>query len=89
MDEQRFQRGIFPAAAELFQPIPDNKIGAIVADPLDAWSFQSAGATVIMSLQTMDRRVFTVAIDARSAHDLSTRLLEAAAQAQLRAQGGR
>lgn len=79
----------FPNASEIFEQLGSETVAQITDDPLDAWSFQGAGATVIMSLQTMNRRVFTVAIDARSAHDLSTRLLEAAAQAQLRAQGGR
>ena len=63
------------------------EVEKLALDPLDAWSAQAIGIDVVIRLVTTRREIFTVSCTAREAHHVSNCILEAAARAQLRAQG--
>jgi len=63
------------------------ELASLALDPLDAWSAEAIGIDVVIRLVTMHREVFTVRCTAREAHHVSNCILEAAARAQLKAQG--
>lgn len=61
---------------------------SLATDPIDAWDARAVGARVVLTLLTLNGRTFRGVLDARSAHDVSNRLLAAAARAQVVGQGG-
>ena len=63
------------------------ELASLALDPLDAWSAQAIGIDVVLRLVTAQREVFTVICNAREAHHVSNCIMEAAARAQLKAQG--
>jgi hypothetical protein len=63
------------------------ELASLALDPIDAWSAQDIGIDVVIRFVTMNREVSTNICNAREAHHISNCILEAAARAQLKAQG--